>query len=103
MRRVERPALPASAQAYLDRRQSTVDRDAQLGALNIERQWRSARQTKTMATTLQTLRQMMGPRERCMYCVDSHGCDIEHFRPKGGDVPPVVATGGGRGHVTRPV
>jgi uncharacterized protein (TIGR02646 family) len=83
MRRVERPALPAAAQAYLDRRQSTVDRDARLGTLNIERQWRSARQTKTMARALQTLREMMGPPERCMYCVDSHGCDIEHFRPKG--------------------
>jgi uncharacterized protein (TIGR02646 family) len=25
---------------------------------------------------------MMGKRERCMYCLDSHGSDIEHFRPK---------------------
>ena len=82
MRRVERPALPAPAQAYLDRRQLKVDRDDRLGTLNIERQWRSARQTKAMARALQVLRQMMGPRERCMYCVDSHGCDIEHFRPK---------------------
>jgi uncharacterized protein (TIGR02646 family) len=26
---------------------------------------------------------MAGLRERCMYCVDSHGSDIEHFWPKG--------------------
>jgi uncharacterized protein (TIGR02646 family) len=25
---------------------------------------------------------MMGQHQRCMYCVDSHGCDIEHFHPK---------------------
>jgi uncharacterized protein (TIGR02646 family) len=25
---------------------------------------------------------MMGERERCMYCLDSHGTDIEHFWPK---------------------
>jgi uncharacterized protein (TIGR02646 family) len=28
------------------------------------------------------LRKMMGHRERCMYCLDSHGSDIEHFWPK---------------------
>jgi len=25
---------------------------------------------------------MMGDRERCMYCLDSHGSDIDHFWPK---------------------
>jgi uncharacterized protein (TIGR02646 family) len=25
---------------------------------------------------------MMGERQRCMYCLDSHGTDIEHFWPK---------------------
>jgi uncharacterized protein (TIGR02646 family) len=34
---------------------------------------------KAVVTTLQT---MMGPRQRCMYCLDSHGSDIDHFRPK---------------------
>lgn len=82
MRSVVRPALPAATQAFLDRRQTAADRDARKGTLNIERRWKTARQTKTMARALQVLRQMMGPRERCMYCVDSHGCDIEHFRPK---------------------
>ncbi|MBI2928327.1 MAG: hypothetical protein HYY24_21875 [Verrucomicrobia bacterium] len=25
---------------------------------------------------------MMGDRQRCMYCLDSHGTDVEHFWPK---------------------
>ncbi|MBI5434839.1 MAG: hypothetical protein HZA52_18550 [Planctomycetes bacterium] len=28
------------------------------------------------------LKRMAGPRERCMYCLDSHATDIEHFWPK---------------------
>ena len=82
MRRVTRPALLKAAQTYLDKRQSSTNRDLGRGTLNIEREWKAARQTKTLVSVLQVLRQMMGPRERCMYCVDSHGCDIEHFRPK---------------------
>lgn len=82
MRRVTRPALPRAAQTFLDNRQSSTNRDLGLGTLNIEREWKAARQTKTVGSVLQVLRQMMGPRERCMYCVDSHGCDVEHFRPK---------------------
>jgi uncharacterized protein (TIGR02646 family) len=30
----------------------------------------------------EALKQMAGGRERCMYCLDSHGTDIEHFWPK---------------------
>jgi uncharacterized protein (TIGR02646 family) len=82
MRRVTRPALPTAAQAYLNKRQSKANADLAAGTLNVELAWKTARQTKAMGTVLGSLRQMMGPRERCMYCVDSHGCDIEHFRPK---------------------
>ena len=82
MRRVVRPALPAADQTYLDRRQLAVDGDLRIGASGIERAWKTARQTKALKSVLLVLRQMTGPRERCMYCVDSHGCDIEHFRPK---------------------
>lgn len=76
MRRVTRPALPHKAQQYLNRRQAAANR------LDIERDWKAARQTKAVGTVLKTLQQMMGGRERCMYCVDSHGSDIEHFWPK---------------------
>jgi uncharacterized protein (TIGR02646 family) len=77
MRRVHRPALPGRVQTYLD---SKVQ--ATIGMSNIESVWKSARQTKTMEKVVSTLQSMMGPRQRCMYCVDSHGSDIEHFWPK---------------------
>jgi uncharacterized protein (TIGR02646 family) len=82
MRRVVRPALPVRAQAYLNNRQSIANQRRAVGTLDIERDWKAARQTRAIASVLRTLQQMMGVRERCMYCVDSHGCDIEHFRPK---------------------
>lgn len=31
---------------------------------------------------LLALQEMSGYRDRCMYCGDSQGCDVEHFRPK---------------------
>lgn len=82
MRKVNRMALPRSAQAYLNRRQSGANTRQKQGVLDIEREWKAARQTQAVGVVLQTLQQMMGPRQRCMYCVDSHGSDIEHFRPK---------------------
>jgi len=36
-----------------------------------------------MGMVVKTLRAMAGARERCMYCIDSHGSDVEHFWPKG--------------------
>ncbi|MBL8483488.1 MAG: hypothetical protein JNJ60_14920 [Rhodocyclaceae bacterium] len=78
MQRVNRPKLPGRAQAYLDGKWQATN-----GTLNIEPAWKSARQTQTMRVVLQTLQNMAGARERCMYCVDSHGSDIEHFWPKG--------------------
>lgn len=78
MRRVHRQPLPARAQTYLNRKcQATV------GAANVEAAWNAARQTRTFGAIVDGLRAMAGARERCMYCVDSHGSDIEHFRPKG--------------------
>lgn len=82
MRRVNRRVLPRAAQTYLDRRQASANLRHENGTLDIEREWKAARQTRTVSAILATLQQMMGPRERCMYCVDSHGSDIEHFRPK---------------------
>lgn len=82
MRRLSRLPLPSRAKAYLDRCQSRVDALHEQGTLDIEREWRNARQRKALTEVLDTLRQMSGPHWRCMYCTDSHGCDIEHFRPK---------------------
>lgn len=82
MHKVSRPALPRAAQTYLDRRQTKTNLLHNQGTLDIEREWKAARQTKAVTLVLATLQRMMAQRERCMYCVDSHGSDIEHFRPK---------------------
>lgn len=82
MRRVKRTALSSMAAAYLRKREIRANAEAAADKLNIETTWKAARQTKAMASVLATLQTMMGERQRCMYCLDSHGCDIEHFLPK---------------------
>lgn len=82
MRRVTRQALPASAQRYLDRRQVHADDLRATHRLDADSHWKSARQTQAMQRVMTTLQAMAGPRQRCMYCLDSHGSDIDHFRPK---------------------
>jgi uncharacterized protein (TIGR02646 family) len=82
MRRVTRRALPAPTQLALDRRQQTADQKRASGTLTVQSAWDGARKTKALKTVLKTLKEMAGERERCMYCGDSHGTDIEHFWPK---------------------
>lgn len=86
MRRIHRLSLPARAQRYLDQRQASADEQYTSGTLDIENRWSDARKTKAVGgqqdSVLSTLQQMSGSHQRCMYCLDSHGCDIEHFRPK---------------------
>lgn len=82
MRRIQRAVLSNAAQSYLSKRQVAANDKHKNGNLNIESDWKSARQTKSLKTVVNTLQAMMGPRQRCMYCLDSHGSDIEHFRPK---------------------
>jgi uncharacterized protein (TIGR02646 family) len=82
MRRLQRVALPKAAASYLTRRQTAANLKRQQRQLDITADWKSARQTKAMGSVLSTLQSMVGARQRCMYCLDSHGSDIEHFRPK---------------------
>ncbi|TXT35719.1 MAG: hypothetical protein FD135_4736, partial [Comamonadaceae bacterium] len=82
MRRIQRAVLSKTAQSYLNKRQVTANDKHKNGNLNIAADWKSARQTKSVKAVFNTLQTMMGPRQRCMYCLDSHGSDIEHFRPK---------------------
>lgn len=82
MRRVQREAVDGAAQSYLERRQTKANAQLVAGKLDVNNTWKSARQSKIMDSVLATLQSMMGVRHRCMYCLDSHGCDIEHFRPK---------------------
>nr|WP_315464171.1 hypothetical protein [uncultured Rhodoferax sp.] len=82
MRRVARPALPTPVQTYLDKKQQLVAERKAAGSLDVDAVWKQARATKTIGTACALLQGAMGPRERCMYCLDSHGTDIEHFKPK---------------------
>jgi uncharacterized protein (TIGR02646 family) len=83
MKRVQRPALPRRVTEYLERQQQKVDRQQSAGTLDMESFWKGRRATKTVEQALKALQQAMGPTEPCMYCVDNHGTDIEHFWPKG--------------------
>lgn len=82
MRRVRRLPLDQDIQADLDARQAAANQSQDAGTLNVENEWRNARQTNALKAVLGTLHRMMGDRQRCMYCLDSHGTDIEHFWPK---------------------
>jgi uncharacterized protein (TIGR02646 family) len=44
--------------------------------------WKSQRKSPSMRRIALVLAGIAGPRERCMYCEDSRGTDIEHFRPQ---------------------
>lgn len=82
MRRVIRQRLDHNVQADLDARQAAVNQKRDRADFSATAEWKTARQTATFGAVLTTLRRMMGERQRCMYCLDSHGTDIEHFWPK---------------------
>ncbi len=82
MQKFPRPALPAETVKALNRKQTAANKKSAAGTLNIEATWKSARQTKPVKAALGVLQKMAGPCQRCMYCGDSHGTDIEHFWPK---------------------
>lgn len=82
MRRVPRPVLPQQVSSYLKSKRGVVAQRWQAQTLDIEALWKQSRQTQKIRQALKLLQQAMGPRERCMYCLDSHGTDIEHFWPK---------------------
>ncbi len=82
MRRIQRLKLPSPTQKAIDRKQADADLKRVAGELNVDAEWKSARRTKPLKTALGVLQTMAGNRQRCMYCGDSHGNDIEHFWPK---------------------
>lgn len=82
MRRVMRQPLAAGVQADLDARQTSVDQRRMGEDFSATTVWKAARQTVNLRAVLGTLQAMMGDSQRCMYCLDSHGTDIEHFWPK---------------------
>jgi uncharacterized protein (TIGR02646 family) len=82
MKRIKREALPVDVTRYLAKRQKSATQKQAKGTLDTTADWKGARQTQSMGKVVSTLHTMVGERQRCMYCLDSHGSDIEHFRPK---------------------
>ncbi len=74
MRAFHRPELEARLTDFLNERQRQVDAGA-----DVENTWKAQRRSVSMRRVAETLRRMTGKRERCMYCEDSRGTDIEHF------------------------
>lgn len=82
MRYVKRPNLPKKSQNYLSKKQNDVTNKKNQPGFSIDAIWKHSRKSKSLKAVFTMLQEMMGSRERCMYCLDSHGSDIEHFRPK---------------------
>ena len=82
MRRVVRLPLDKKVTKYLEKRQSVTNANRGVYLFSATSDWEIARKTKSLKAVLSTLQRMMDRRERCMYCLDSHGTDIEHFYPK---------------------
>ncbi len=79
MRRLSRPALPTEALDALRERgdRVTVATDPKAEA---QRLWR--RDVAGVMEAVEALRAMAHIAERCMYCEDSEGTDVEHFWPR---------------------
>jgi len=77
MRSIVRLELDAGVLKYLERRATEIAAGA-----DIERTWKYACRTKTMGRARSLLRRMAGGCERCMYCEDSRGTEIDHYRSK---------------------
>jgi len=75
-------ALDKSTLRELNKKQADANKHFNAGTLDVTKHWKQRRGTKPLQAAAQALKDMSGGRERCMYCMDSHGTDIEHFRPK---------------------
>jgi len=82
MRRIERLLLPAGVRFALGRKQVRANRQRSAPGFKASRAWDNARRSRPVRAAEATLKRMAGLTERCMYCEDSHGTDIEHFWPK---------------------
>ena len=77
MRRLRRAVLPERVLSYLAKKQRDVNSGKSAEAL-----WTQARRTLTMRRVFDELKRMVVTRERCMFCEDSRGVEIDHFWPK---------------------
>jgi uncharacterized protein (TIGR02646 family) len=85
MRKIARRPLSKSSREVLDELQAAVD-NSSTPAVDVQVLWSRRRSGKNRRAAFEhvraTLGQMASGRERCMYCEDSAGTDIEHFYPK---------------------
>ena len=85
MRYIQRMSVSRRASSYLQEKSKKV---AALPTVKekkdlVKRLWPTARKTKVFRTDVfQVLLDMAGKRQRCMYCEDSRGTDVEHFWPQ---------------------
>jgi len=82
MRRIERVNLAMETANALQLFQEEADSQREQENLNPVVHWNGKRRSQPIIAVYATLKRMAGTRERCMYCVDSEGSDIEHFWPK---------------------
>lgn len=82
MRRFRRRPLPAREAKKLRKEQTKANAKLVAKTLNVSKEWDRARRNNPLNKAFDTLLTMAGERERCMYCGDSQGTDIEHFWPK---------------------
>ena len=75
MRRVHRQTLELEVRRELLARQRGVTPGTARDA------WASFRASKKSIAVVAALGEMAGKRERCMYCSDSRGADVEHYLP----------------------
>ena len=77
MRRLVRQDLTKPVLLYLGRKQAEVN-----GGSDVGQTWDRARRTKSIRHVASVLKSMSGVRNRCMYCDDSRGTQIDHYWPK---------------------
>lgn len=82
MRKICRKSLPQAEARKLRTEQTNANVKLATKTLDVQKEWKRARQNKPLKVAFDTLLEMAGNRERCMYCGDSQGTDIEHFWPK---------------------
>lgn len=90
MRKLRRLPLGEEAEALLQRRTAQIEEASEGGTVpggveaqrtEASRLWEQER-TRAFGEVRDTLRAMAPEVERCMYCENSEGTDIEHFRPR---------------------
>ena len=77
---IERVGLKSQTMRTLSRRQARVDAHPDPSGFAVTN-WRGFR-GKARDEVLSALQSMCSGLERCMYCEDSQGTDVDHFRPK---------------------